>query len=548
MALVARVEVTVVHTETEALLLEQNLIKQHRPRYNVLLRDDKSYPYVHLTDHPYPRLAFYRGSRKERGRFFGPYPSTTAVRDTLGWLQKTFRLRNCTDVFFQNRTRPCLQHQIGRCSAPCVGLISAADYAADVGSAVQVLEGHDQAVVARLAAEMAEAAGRFEYERAAALRDRIAKLKQVQLNQHVEGEGGDADVVALVERSGTACVAVMFVRGGRNLGSKAFFPRAAGGAAPAEVLEAFLSQYYVDKPVPAEIILGDALDEPELLEKSLGAQAGHRVEIKASVRGERARWLAMAEVNARHALELELAKDAAALARLEALTDALALDAIPQRLECFDVSHTMGEATVASCVVFTGGGPAKREYRRFNVEGVAGGDDYGALSQALGRRYARLKAGEAPLPDVLFVDGGRGQVAAASAVLTELGVEGVQLVGIAKGPTRKPGLEQLWVAGREAPAILPADSPALHLVQQIRDEAHRFAITGMRRRRARTRGRSPLEDIAGLGPKRRQALLTQFGGLSGLRAAGIEDLMRVRGISREIAQRIWASFHSGEAP
>jgi excinuclease ABC subunit C len=542
----ARVEVTVVHTETEALLLEQNLIKQHRPKYNILMRDDKSYPYVHLTEHAYPRLAFYRGSKREKGRFFGPYPSTVAVRETLNWVQKAFRLRNCSDSFFQNRTRPCLQHQIGRCSAPCVGLIGAPEYAADVASAIEVLDGRDQAVVERLAAEMDEAAARQAYERAAALRDRIARLKQVQLAQHVEGERGDADVIAVRERGGVVCVAVLFVRAGRNLGSKHFFPRAAG-ATPAEVAEAFVSQYYADKPVPAELIVDAELEEGELLEASLSSHAGHRVEIKHAVRGERARWLDMARVNAAHALDLQLATDAQSRARLEALAEALALEAAPERLECFDVSHTAGEATVAACVVFVAGVAARSEYRRFNIKGVTGGDDYAALRQALSRRYTRLKAGEAPLPDVLFVDGGQGQVDQAVAVLAELGIDGVPVVGIAKGPTRRPGLEQLVVAGRELPVILPPDSAALHLIQQVRDEAHRFAITGMRRQRSRRRMTSPLEGIAGLGPRKRQALLTQFGGLQGLKAAGVEDLMRVRGISRDLAQRIWASFHAGDA-
>lgn len=545
MAHTAAVEVTLVHTETEALLLEQNLIKQHRPRYNILMRDDKSYPYVHLTAHEFPQLSFYRGNKRERGRFFGPYPSTIAVRETLNWMQKAFRLRNCSDQFFQNRTRPCLQHQIGRCTAPCVGLISAADYAADVAAAVEVLGGRDQAVVERLAMEMGEAAARQDYERAAGLRDRIARLKQVQLAQHVEGERGDADVIALAERGGLSCVVVMFLRAGRNLGSKQFFPRTAG-ATPGEVLEAFLSQYYLDKPVPAEILTSEAVEEAALLEATLSERAGRRIELKHVVRGERARWLEMARVNARHALEQQLAADATARARLEALTEALALDGPPERIECYDVSHTMGEATVAACVVFVAGSAARKEYRRFSIKDVTPGDDYAALHQALRRRYTRIQAGELPAPDLLLVDGGAGQVEQASRVLAELGIVGVPVIGVAKGPTRRAGLEQLLVAGRALPVILPADSEALHLVQQVRDEAHRFAITGMRKQRAGRRRSSPLEGIAGLGPRRRQALLTQFGGLQGLKAAGVEDLMRVRGISRELAQRIWASFHASE--
>jgi excinuclease ABC subunit C len=551
MAQVARVEVTVVHTETEALLLEADLIKQHRPRYNVLLRDDKSYPYLHLSAHAFPRLAFYRGNRREPGRFFGPYPSTTAVRESLGFLQKLFRLRDCGDAFFSNRSRPCLQHQIGRCTAPCVGLIDAAGYARDVDDAVRFLQGRNEAVVDGLVARMDEAAAAQRYEEAAQLRDRIAKLRHVQEHQHVSGGGAeDADVIALAERRGVVALGVLYIRGGRNLGTRTLFPSAAAGAEPGEVLEAFVSQYYLDKPPPDEVVLGAELPEEALVAAWLGERAGRKVELKCRVRGTRAAWLELALRNAEHAIEQRLAEDATIRARLEALGAALGLDAVPQRIECFDVSHTQGEATVASCVVFTERGPAKAEYRRFNIAGVAAGDDYGALRQALSRRYARLKRGEAPLPDVLLIDGGPGQQAVAREVLAEHDVQGVCIVGVAKGPTRKPGLETLVLGpaaadGGDGTAMLPPDSPALHLVQQVRDEAHRFAIMGMRARRAKARVTSPLAEVAGLGPKRRAELLRRFGGLQGVARAGVEDLMQVRGVSKEIAVRIHAVLHAG---
>jgi len=543
MAQVAGLEVTVTHTETEALILENDLIKQHRPRYNVLLRDDKSYPYLRLTDHAFPRLEFYRGARREGGRFFGPYPSTVAVRESLNHLQKLFQLRDCADGFFAARSRPCLQHQIGRCSAPCVGAIAPADYARDVADAVRFLEGHDERVVDGLVARMEAASGAQRFEAAAELRDRIQRLRQMQEHQRVTAPGGDADVLAVAIERGLTCVAVTFFRGGRNLGTKSYFPAAAKGAAAGEVLDAFVSQFYPGKPVPPELVLSAAPDDPKLLEQALGALAGAKVALRTRVRGTRARWLAHAHDNARHAIRLRVAEDATVRQRLEALAEALGFGAPPQRIECFDVSHTQGEATVASCVVFNGGLPTKGEYRRFNVAGLAPGDDYGALRQALARRYARLKRGEAPLPDLLLIDGGIGQVGVALEVLAELAIQGVEVVGIAKGAGRRPGLETLVLGASGATAILPPDSPALHLVQQVRDEAHRFAIVGMRARRAKARNRSPLESIAGLGPRRRQELLKRFGGLQGVARAAVEDLMQVRGISRELAQRIHGTFH-----
>jgi len=550
-ARVARIEVTLTHTETEALILENTLIKRHRPRYNILYRDDKSYPYVHLSAGRFPRLAYYRGARRGGGRFFGPYPSAGAVRESLNLLQRLFRLRTCEDTVFRNRTRPCLQYQIERCSAPCVGLVDAEDYAEDVRHAVLFLEGRDEEVAALLEQRMNAAAEALEYERAALYRDQIAALRQVQSHQYVSGERGDLDVIAAACQGGQCCIQVFFVRHGQNLGNKAFHPRlpeGEGGAA--EALAAFLGQYYLGetaREVPAEILLSHPLEDAALLEAALSERAGRRVRLTHRVRAHRARWLEMARRNAEAALATRLASRESLAQRFAALQAALDLPETPRRLECFDISHTRGEATVAACVVFEQDGPRKSDYRRFNIEGITPGDDYAAMRQALERRYRRLQAGEGVLPDVLLVDGGKGQLAQARAVLDELGVQGVYLLGVAKGPGRKPGLETLFLSPGEAPIILPPDSPALHLVQQIRDEAHRFAIEGHRKRRAKTRGRSPLEEIPGLGPKRRQSLLRQFGGLQGVSRAGIDDLARVRGISRALAERIYHHFH-GDGP
>ncbi len=549
-ALVAQIraiEVTVTHTEGEALLLENNLIKAHRPRYNVVLRDDKSYPYIFLSgESDFPRLGFHRGPQREQGRYFGPYPSAGAVRETLQLLQKLFPVRQCEDSFYRNRSRPCLQYQIKRCTAPCVGLVTPATYAEDVRHAVMFLEGRSNTVAEELAERMETAAAALEFEQAARLRDQITSLRRVQERQYVSGGGGDADIVAVAARAGMACVQVLFVRGGRLLGSKDFFPRAPEGVEAREILQAFLPQFYLNArhaaDIPGEILIEAGFDASELLEEVLGTEAGHRVRLLHRLRGERARWVVLARTNAEQALASRLASRQDVYRRFEALQDALDLDALPQRLECFDISHTMGEATVASCVVFDRNGPLKSDYRRFNISGITPGDDYAAMQQALSRRYTRLKSGEGKLPDVLFIDGGRGQVAEALKVIEELQVEGVIVVGVAKGPSRKAGLERLVVGGREF--TLRADSPALHLIQQIRDEAHRFAITGHRQQRARKRSRSPLETVEGVGPKRRRGLLRHFGGLQGIARAGVEDLARVPGISRALAQRLYDAFHN----
>lgn len=539
------VEVTVTHTETEALLLENNLIKRVRPRYNVLLRDDKSYPYIRLDEGPFPRLSFYRGGRREKGRFFGPYPSAGAVRETLHHLQKLFLLRQCNDTFFRNRSRPCLQYQIERCSAPCVGYIDEETYRRDVENAVLFLEGRNDQVIDSLVARMEAASEALDFEQAARLRDQISRLRQAQEKQYVSAaeRHGDADVVAAGTRGRLGCVAMVVIRGGRNLGSRTFFPRVHAEVDAAEVLQAFLPQYYLDRDAPREIICNLPIEDADTLAATLAEQTGHRVAIVNRVRGERRRWVDMAETNLDQALATRLAIDADMAARLEQLQEALDLEQLPARLECFDISHTGGESTVASCVVFDRRGPLKSDYRRYNIENVAAGDDYGALRQAIRRRYTRVKKGEAPLPDVLFIDGGRGQLAEAERVMEDLQIEDVRLVGVSKGPTRKPGLEKLWLSGRARPLILPADSPALHLIQRIRDEAHRFAIVGHRQRRAKRRTRSVLEEIPGLGPKRRHQLLKQFGGLQGIARAGVDDLSRVPGISVALARQIYDSFH-----
>ncbi len=541
---IAGIEVVVTQTEGEALLLENNLIKELRPRYNVLLRDDKSYPYIYLTTHQgFPRLAFHRGARSRQGRYFGPYPSAGAVRGTLQLMQKLFPVRQCEDSFYHNRSRACLQYQIKRCTGPCVELIGEAEYAKDVKSTILFLEGRTNQVIDGLVQRMEKASASLDFEQAARFRDQVATLRRIQEKQYVSGESGDLDIVAAHTQAGLACVQVFFVRGGRNLGNKAFFPKLPDGEDSAAVLTAFLSQYYLGKQIPREIVVQHPPEDLEVLQEVFSEQAGRNVAIRHRVRSERARWLKMAVGNARLALEARLAGQSGYLERLEALRDELKLDEPPQRMECFDISHTGGERTVASCVVFDQEGPRKSDYRRFNIEGIAPGDDYAAMHQALRRRYTRIRDGEQEPPDILFIDGGKGQLGRAVDVLQELGIAGLVLLAVAKGPERKPGLEQLWLFGQQTPIILPSKSPALHLIQQIRDEAHRFAITGHRQRRAKARATSVLEELPGIGPKRRQRLLKQFGGLQELARAGVEDIARVEGISHGLAQQIYDAFH-----
>ena len=543
---IRQIEITATHTEAEALLLENNLIKEHRPRYNVLLRDDKSYPYLFLSDEAFPRLAFHRGARRAKGRYFGPYPSASAVRETLQLLQKLFPVRQCEDSYFRNRSRPCLQYQIERCTAPCVGFVTPESYAQDVRDTELFLEGKASDVIERWVRKMEQAAGRLDFEEAAHLRDQIGALRAVQERQYVSGERGDLDIVAVATEAGVACVQLFYVRQGRNLGNKSLFPRSGDGAEPAEIISAFIAQHYLGKAVPQQILVNVEPEDRAVLEESLSLQTGHKVVIQARPRGARARWLKMAVDNARLALASRLASAGSARMRLQALQEALGLAQPPVRMECFDISHTQGDQAVASCVVFADGAPSKADYRRFNIRGITPGDDYAAMRQALARRYKRILDGEGRLPDLLLIDGGQGQLSTAAGVLSELGVEGVMLLGVAKGPDRRPGMEQLFLLGRSGALILPADSLALHLVQQIRDEAHRFAITGHRQRRGKAKTRSVLEDISGIGPKRRARLLKQFGGLQGLSRAGIEDISTVEGISEKLAQEIYAAFHGNK--
>ncbi len=544
-ARIAGIEVTVTRTEAEALLLENQLIKSLRPRYNVLLRDDKSYPWIHISDHAWPRLAFHRGPRRG-GRYFGPYPSALAVRETLSVLHKLFGLRGCPDTVFKNRGRPCLQYQIGRCTGPCVGLIEIDEYRQRIRQAVAFLEGRGEELLDEFAEAMERASAALEFERAAHWRDRIAELRAMQARQFVDGHRADLDVLACAMRSGTACVAATSFRNGMNQGTRVYFPRCNGVDVIAEVLSAFVGQHYLDHPPPGEIVLSHELPERELLEQMLGEQAGRKVALRARVRGERAGYLRLALRNAELSLTAERSGNAAQRARLNDLQALLGLDAPPRRTECFDVSHTQGEATVASCVVFDEDGPVRGQYRRYNLTGIVAGDDYAAMRSALHRRFVRVAEGGVCL-DMLLIDGGKGQLTQAREVLSELGLTDLLVLGIAKGPARKPGEETLILPdGRE---VRPgAASPALQWLQQVRDEAHRFAITGHRARRGKARRSSRLEDIPGVGPRRRAGLLKFFGGLDGLKQAGVEELARVPGIDATLAERIYAALHGASVP
>jgi excinuclease ABC subunit C len=545
-AQIAYIEVTVTNSETEALLLEYNLIKEHHPRYNILLRDDKSFPYILLrTSHEFPRFLSYRGPRHRDGRYFGPYPNASSVNEMLAQIQKLFRIRNCRDSFFAHRSRPCLQHQIGRCNAPCVGLISREDYARDVAAAIGLLEGHGGEIENMLAARMEAAAAALEFEKAAQIRDQLAALRDVQAQQVVTaGSERDVDVFAIIGEPTEFAVSTMLVRGGRNLGTSTAFP-VAGLAEPEEALSSFLMQYYAATEPPREIYVNLALPDAGPLAAALAERAGRQVGVSCPARGLAARWTALTTENATQALQLRRTQRDGVADMRTALAAALDLDAPPERMECFDISHTGGEGTVASCVVFGPEGPLKQDYRRFNITGVAPGDDYGALRQALERRYTRVRRGEIEPPDVLFIDGGRGQVNEVHGVLAALGFESLRLVGVAKGADRRPGQERLFVRGEDFPRLLDATSPALRLVQRIRDEAHRFAITGHRRRRARRYNESVLESIPGLGPAKRRALIRHFGGLQGVLKAGVADLERVAGIGPTLAQTLYDHLHPG---
>lgn len=545
---IADIQVTVTHTENEALLLENNLIKELRPRYNVWFRDDKSYPYIYLSsDQTYPRLSYYRGARRGKGRYFGPYPSAGAAKKTLNLIQKLFQLRSCKDSFFANRSRPCLQYQIKRCTAPCVDLISAEDYRLDMQHAVMFLEGRNEDVIKALLEPMHQAATQLDFERAAQYRDQISNLRKVQEHQYVSGKQGDYDIIACSVRDGISCVLVLFIRGGLNLGSKAWFPKHAVEASEAAIINAFIPQFYLDeklqRTIPAEILLSHVPAERDLLEKVLSRHAGRKIIIKYRLRGEQAKWLQMARDNAVETLKQQLAISLNQQQRHTALQQLLKVEDPLERIECFDISHTQGEATVAACVVFGPEGAINSDYRRFNIDGIRAGDDYAAMEQALLRRYTRVKQEDGKLPDLVLIDGGKGQVSSAKKIMEELQLSEVTLVGIAKGPARKAGQETLVLARENKSLNLPGNSPALHLIQTVRDEAHRFAITGHRLRRKKARSRSSLEDIEGIGNKRRQNLIRHFGGIQGITSAGVDDLAMVPGINKNLAQKIYDTFH-----
>lgn len=542
------IDITITHNEAEAVLLECNLIKKHRPRYNVLLRDDKSYPYILISDHNYPRIDIYRGQRKKNGRYFGPYPSAYAVRETISLLQKIFKLRTCRDGYFSARTRPCLLYQIGRCTGPCVDLISQEEYAHSVNLAMMFLEGKNDLVIAELQKRMELASSNLKFELAVEYRDQINRLRQMTDKQYVSNLlNGNADVLGFAVQSGIICIQLLSIRNGQLLGSRSYFPSVPEYSAHEEILTAFISQHYLSdhshiESIPKQIIIDAEIPDKELLATVLAEQAKHKVEILRAVRGEKKKWLAMAANSAKQSLALHHFNKSNMHDRFSELQKVLDLDAFPRRIECFDISHSSGEATVASCVVFDQNGAVKSDYRRFNITGITPGDDVAAMHQVLDRRFKRLQKDEVTLPDVVLIDGGPTQLAAAETALNDLGIHDVLLVGVSKGPDRKAGFESLHI-GHKPPIHLPADSPALHVIQQIRDEAHRFAITGHRQRRDKARRQSSLELIPGIGAKRRRDLLRYFGGIQGIARASLDELAKVPGINRSLAERIFAALH-----
>lgn len=540
---VAAIEVTATRSEGEALLLENNLIKSLAPRYNILFRDDKSYPYLMITGHPFARIGFHRGARDRRNRHYGPFPHAYAVREAIQLLQRVFRLRTCEDTVFENRTRPCLLYQIRRCTAPCTGLIDQVHYAQDVRNAELFLNGREADVIRLLTDRMSEAATARHYEEAASYRDQVRALSRVQARQYVESNRGvDADVVACAMGAGIACVNLVMIRAGRHVGDRSFFPLNTDQATSGEVLAAFLEQHYLEQPVPSLILTSDEVDR-EGLEESLAACAPQGVHVVSPLQGERRVWLDMSRRNAQLALEGRERERTTQEGRLAALREALGLPETVQRIECFDISHTMGEATVASCVVYERHAMQKSDYRRFNIRDVTPGDDYAAMRQALARRYERVTSEGGKIPDLVLIDGGRGQVSAARAALAELGLNDVSVVGVSKGPERKPGLEELVIEAERDSICLPQQHTGLHLIQSIRDEAHRFAIVGHRARRGKARMQSSLTEIPGIGLKRRQKLLAHFGGLRGVQAAAVDEIATVEGISRRLAEQIYRHLH-----
>ena len=552
-ALVKRIisiDVTVTETETEALILEHNLIKQYRPPFNILMRDDKSYPYIFLSDKDrWPRLSFHRGPKKAKGTYFGPFPSVHAVRESMGFLQKTFKVRQCEDVFFKNRSRPCLQYQIKRCTAPCVEFVTPDDYATDVNLTRLYLDGKADKILQQLEGEMETAATDLKFEKAAEHRDQIAALRQVQAQQMIEKGSGTIDIVAGAVSNGQACVHMLYVRQGRILGSRSYYPKTPLAEEVSDLLEEFLPQLYLDgggRPdLPKEILVNTQFDGAQVLTDALSQRIGRNIEIRDSVRGFRAKWLELAQRTAEQNLAGKLASKQTLQQRFESLRDTLGLESTPERLECFDISHSSGEAVVASCVVFdNNSGALKSDYRRFNIDNITAGDDYAAMEQAIRRRYTRLMNGEGKLPDILLIDGGKGQIGVAKSVLSDLGVVGVMTIGVAKGTTRKPGMETLILADQNNKVVARPQQPALHLIQQIRDEAHRFAITGHKARRDKKRRISSLEGIPGVGATRRRDLLKHFGGVGEVKKASVADLMKVDNINKKVAEAIYGALYN----
>ena len=547
---IVQVDVTVTETETEALILEHNLIKQYRPPFNILMRDDKSYPYIFLSDKDrWPRLALHRGPKKAKGTYFGPFPSVHAVRDSMGFLQKTFKVRQCEDVFFKNRSRPCLQYQIKRCTAPCVEFISTDDYASDVNLTRLYLDGKADKLLRQLEGDMEKASEELLFEKAADYRDQISALRQVQAQQMIEKGRGTIDVIAAAVSNGQACVHMLYVRQGRILGSRSYYPKTPLAELPSDLLEEFVPQLYLSgggRPdLPKEILVNAQFEGSQILTDALSERIGRNIEIRDKVRGFRAKWIELAQRTAEQNLAGKLASKQTLEQRFESLRETLNLDVTPERLECFDISHSSGEAVVASCVVFdNNSGALKSDYRRFNIEDITGGDDYAAMEQAIRRRYTRLMKGEGKLPDILLIDGGKGQIGVAKSVLSDLGVVGVMIIGVAKGTTRKPGMETLILADQNNKVVARPQQAALHLIQQIRDEAHRFAITGHKARRDKKRRTSPLEGIPGVGPTRRRDLLRHFGGVVEVKKASVADLMKVANINKKVAEAIYNALYN----
>jgi excinuclease ABC subunit C len=541
---IANIEVSITRTEAEALLLENEWIKSLKPRYNILLRDDKSYPWIALsTAHEFPRIFFHRGARDKQKSYFGPYPSASSVRQSINLIQKLFRIRNCEDSYFSHRNRPCLQYQIRRCTAPCVGLVSPDNYRLQVDDASLFLQGKNQKVMSRLIRRMEQAAQTLEFESAAMFRDQINNLKQMQAQQIISGNQADIDFIALAQDQGMSCVQVVSIRNGRNLGQKNYFPSQADGYEAAEVMEAFLGQYYQQRLAPAQLVISHAAGDLDLWSDVFSKQSGRKVAIQPHPRGDRRKMLDLARGNARQALQMRLASRANISSQFESLQGLLGLEDAPEWIDCFDISHTAGNQTVGSCVVFDQNGPVKSHYRRYNLKGITPGDDYAAMKQVLNRRYGKIQSEEGRLPDLVLIDGGKGQLKQAIEVMSELGLPEMTLIGISKGRSRRAGYEE-WILPKPSRSIHPGpESPASHLVQQIRDEAHRFAITGHRGRRQKAATRSTLEQIPGIGPKRRRTLLNHFGGLQGVTKAGVEELASVPGIDRLLAEEIFRALH-----